>query len=185
MLHGTKNTLILPKYSSIKEHEGKGNWALWKYYVPPFSFFYQKKLKMILDLMDSNHTYHNILDFGSGPGIFTPSLKKKAIFVVSKDKNDHISEKWYFSAIVCASVLEFCELSHTIKLLRSITKPQGRLFVASPMKSRWSSLYFDAIGDKNLRNSDSDIVEAISKHYVIEEYKEWRGLYFALRARPK
>lgn len=166
----------------MKEYEGKGNWAIGKYYKPPFSLFYKKKLKLILSLFPKGKVYHNILDFGSGPGIFLPSLKKKAIFVKGYEPGDIIDSRWRFEAIVCSSVLEFVNLESTLSLLFNLLKPGGQIYIGSPMRTKLTSTYFSLIGDKHKRTPHTTIVSNIKQYFKIEEYHEWMNLYFVLRA---
>ena len=180
MLH----SLALPPYSDVRYLEGHGNYAVLKYYKWPYRFFYRHKLKMMLSLMPRKRC-HNILDFGAGQGIFTPELKKRASFVRGIDKGDEINFKWKFDLIVCGSVLEFVSLPGLIKVFRHIIRVSGRLIVASPMDTKLSRFYFKSIGDKHQRHGHELIKKRIRRCFSIEEYKEWLGLYFALRARPK
>lgn len=170
------NRLKLPEYSSLERYEGRGNYALKKYYQFPYSFFYRHKLKMIVNLM--HEKYKNILDFGCGPGIFTPELKKYALFVIDLEKNDPINPFWKFDCIVCASVLEFCELEPTLMTLKKLLNPKGVLLIASPMKNMITSLYLK----ENGRHSHDQITSAVSKKFRIMEYHAWLGLYFSIRA---
>ena len=174
--------LRLPPFASLKNLEGKGNFAVSKYYQFPYRFFYRYKLKMIVDLMPKGQVYHNILDFGSGSGIFEPELKRHALFVKRFDKHDIIDKRWRFDAIVCASVLEFCQLPHTVGLLYDLLKPEGKLYVGSPMETGLTKLYFKLIKDKNKRNNHAKILSEVSKKFRIEKYNSWMNLYFSLRA---
>ena len=181
MLHGF-STLRLPSYSSLKEYEGKGNYAIEKYYKFPYRLFYRKKLRMIVDLMEKDKVFHNILDYGSGPGIFTPELKKHALFVKSFDLNDVLDPRWRYDAVVCSSFLEFSELHFTLETIKKLLNPGGKLFIGSPMKTGVSNLYFKLIGDKNKRHSHNKILSEVSKQFKLEKYSTWMNLYFALRA---
>ena len=181
MLHRSTN-LRLPPYSSLKQYEGKGNYAIWKYYNLPYSLFYCKKLKMIVSLMSEGNIYHNILDYGSGPGIFEEELKRYAIAVKKLEIGEVIDPRWRFDAIVCASVLEFVDLKITLILLKNLLKPGGKLYVGSPMQSVLSRTYFKFIGDKNKRIHHMKIISEISKQFRIEKYTTWMSLYFAIRA---
>ena len=181
MLHHF-SPLKLPPYSSIKEFEGHGNYAISKYYKWPYRFFYRHKLKMILNLMEKGKIYHNILDYGSGPGIFTPELKKHALFVNSFDIDDVLNPRWKYGAVVCSSFLEFSELPFTLHTIRNILNPKGKLYVASPMATGLTKAYFRFIKDKNKRHDHTKILSEISKQFKIEEYHSWLNLYFALRA---
>ena len=181
MLHSF-TPLKLPPYSSLKHLEGQGNYAISKYYKLPYRFFYRYKLRMILGLMPKGVIYHNILDFGSGSGIFELALKKHALFVKQLDLNSIIDRRWKFDAIVCSSVLEFCQFPYTTSLLSDFLKPGGKLYIASPMETKLTRLYFKLIKDKNKRNSHAKILSEISKQFRIEKYHSWMNLYFALRA---
>ena len=173
--------LELPERNQIIKHEGLGNYAISKYYQFPYSFFYQYKLKMILNMMKGG-SYKNILDYGAGPGIFTPELKKHGK-VTSVDISDPINPTWKFDLIICSSVLEFTFVDHTCRLLKTILHQKGEIIVASPIQSKLSRLYFNAIGDRKVRHSHLEIQSKVSKHFKIERYEEWLGLYFALKAR--
>jgi 2-polyprenyl-3-methyl-5-hydroxy-6-metoxy-1,4-benzoquinol methylase len=177
------NNLTLPPYKSLSHLEGKGNWAIRKYYQWPYSFFYRHKLKMIIKMMAPGMPYYNILDFGAGPGIFTLELNKHAYFVKSFDLKDPIDLRWQFDVIVCASVLEFVHhLDPTVQFLRKVLKPDGLLLVASPIDSALSRFYFRQIKDKNKRHSHKFIIQTISKHFKITEKRNWLNLYFSLKA---
>ena len=174
------NRLLLPPYSELREYEGKGNYAIKKYYQFPYSLFYQHKLKMMVQMMERH--YGNCLDFGSGPGIFLPELRRHAKRVIGYEKNEPLHPRLEFDLIVCSSVLEFCELESTLTFLKGILKPNGHLIVASPMQSPLSKAYFSAIKDTNKRHSHVDIIKAISTKFKVVSKKEWLGLYFSLKA---
>ena len=178
MLH----SLALPKYETLKQFEGKGNFAINKYYQFPYRFFYRHKLKMIISLMPKGTIYRNILDFGCGPGIFTKELKKHALAVKSIDTLSELDSRWSFDAVVCSSVLEFAMLDVTLRALKNVLKSSGALFVASPMETPLSNLYFNLIKDKYCRNSHEEIIKKVSVYFSITEMKTWFGFYFALKA---
>ena len=180
MLHSLK----YPPLEQINHLEGKGNFAVRKYYKFPYRWFYRHKLAMIVKMMGKSH-YNRLLDFGSGSGIFIPELKRHANFVTLVDRFSVIKPEWRFNAIVCASVLEFVSLEFILHILHGITAPHGTIFVASPMDTPLSQFYFKLIGDKNVRNTHKQIKLAVAHHYILEEYTEWFGLYFCLKARKK
>lgn len=182
MFDSLLNPISLPDYSSIKKHEGNGNYAIKKYYELPWRPFYRKKLYLVRSLLDKHRIYKNILDFGCGPGIFTPELKKKAISVISVDKEDKIDPRSRFECIVCASTLEFVEdLPATIEYLHSRTYSKAQIIVSSPTNSLLSRIYFKSIGDKLVRNSPDTIVKVVDKYFKVLDYKNWMGLYFAFK----
>ena len=170
----------LPPFSKVKSLENTGNFAVSKYYKFPFNWFYCKKLKMALDLM--SHNQYNILDFGAGCGILTPELKKRSPRVVSVQSLSECRPIWKFDTIVCASVLEFVNLGIYLPYLREMLSPEGELIVASPMKNKWTERYFKLIKNPSTRWSETEIFSAVNKYLKIEEYTEWMGLYFALKA---
>lgn len=181
-----RHSLVLPPYSKVRDYDGKGNYAIRKYYRLPYSFFYRHKLRMILKELDSKRIYRNLLDFGSGPAeIFRESLERHAITVKCVDTLSYIDPRWKFDVVVCASVLEFVDLDFTVPLLKSIIAPNGMLIGASPMKTRLSKLYFSLIKDSSKRNSHEAIINSISKHFFLVGQKEWFGLYFSFKAYPK
>lgn len=176
------HSLLLPPLSKVIDYEGKGNFAIRKYYKFPYSFFYRKKLQMILDVMDNK--YHSILDFGSGPAeIFRESLVQHSTKVVCVDKLDKVVNK--YDLIVCASVLEFVNLKETLPYLKSHLMYGGALIGSSPMDTKLSRFYFRLIGDENKRHSHHVILTELYKHFWIVKKKEWFGLYFSWKAYAK
>ena len=181
-----KNTgLELPPYSSLMQYESRGNYAIKKYYTWPYSMFYKHKLKMILSLMDRPY-YDNIMDFGSGPGIFIPTLRKRSVHVFSYEPEKALNPYWRFELIICASVLEFIpDLNNTCKDLASMLKEDGKLIVASPMKTPLARVYFKLIKDRKERHDHIKIVSTLWKYLKLEEYEKWLGLYFVARFRKQ
>lgn len=137
---------------------------------------------MIVKFIKRKGFYSNTLDFGSGPGILTPELSKYSLRVVSLDKDDAVNLSSKYDLIVCSSVLEFCHLDHTLKMLKIMLKPCGKLVVASPMTNKVTDWYFKKIGDKNQRHSYEDIIEAVQRYFKIRRVDTWLGLYFCLEA---
>ena len=183
MLYGLPSSLTLPELKGVAHLESKGNYAIKRYYQWPFSFFYQHKLKMVLDLMDKPY-YHNILDFGAGPGIFNETLKRKATHVVEYDIDKPIKEHSSFELIICASVLEFIQfLDGQCKILNKKLTNGGKIIVASPMNTLATRTYFNLIGDKHKRNSHETILSTLSQNFFLEEYHTWLGIYFSARLR--
>jgi hypothetical protein len=176
------NSLILPSLRTLEEYEGLGNYAIKKYYTFPYRYFYRHKLQMIVDMIGSDY-YYNILDLGSGPGIFLDELKKHSVRVKLADRIEEVKDEWKFDAVVCASYLEFVDLEPILFKIHKITKRV--LYVASPMKNPITDLYYKLIGDTHIRNSHSKIRGYISKRFVITEYNTWNNLYFSLKAFPK
>lgn len=182
MFDGIFHPIHFPPFQSLKKFEGKGNFAIKKYYQYPFRPFYRKKLYMIRDLMDKKRVYDNILDFGSGPGIFTTELKRHALNVKSIDTGDILDKRSKFDLIICASVLEFIEdLPRTLNSLACVSRLKTQIIVASPMDTILSLLYFKLVGDNQIRNSHESIVHNLRKFYSMEFYKEWAGLYFVFK----
>lgn len=178
------NRLLLPPLSQVIYYEGKGNFAIKKYYKWPFSIFYQKKLRMILDMIGTKK-YWSILDFGCGPArIFNDELQNYSDDVIGVDITDKIPNK-KFDLIVCSSVLEFVPLNRVLQKLRWHLMRGGELLVASPMDTIITKIYFWIIGDKNKRWSHKYIIDLVSKYFFVSEKKEWFGLYFSLRASLK
>ncbi len=181
MLDCLTNPLTLPKYSQIIAQEGKGNWAVKKYYQFPYRYFYRHKIRMLSNMMRGN-SYKAIMDFGSGPGMLSKELLKYSDNVKTFDIGDTVDPRWRFDAVVCSSVLEFTNLYYVLKLISLFILPDGHLYVVSPMDTKLTRYYFKSIKDTHLRHSQDTIKEVINRYFIIKEYKEWMGLYFALRA---
>lgn len=182
MLDSILHPIKFPPYSSLKSYEGQGNWAIGKYYKLPYRPFYRKKLYMIRDMLDKGRIYKNIMDFGSGPGIFSHELRKHAISVTSVDRADIIDHRWKFECIVAGSTFEFIEkLPMTFLNIYRAASPKSQLIVASPMDTKLTRAYFKLIGDNLVRNSHETICTIMDKWFQIDEYKEWNGLYFVAK----
>jgi len=173
--------LTLPPYNELRMFEGRGHYAIDKYYKFPFNIFYAKKLKMISDML-GDKIYYNILDLGCGPGIFAPELKKHCVRYKPVDRIEDVENNWKFDVVVCASYLEFVDLEDVVFILSQITKKS--LYIASPMDTGLSRLYFKLIGNKDKRNSHKAIISQVSKRFKIQEYHTWNNLYFSLKATP-
>lgn len=176
------NSLTLPPYDSLIKYEGKGNYAIWKYYKFPYSFFYRHKLKMMVAMMDKGRIYRNCLDFGSGPGIFTEELRKHSLKIKQLEKGEAVDPRWKFDLVVCASVLEFVELEPTLVTLKNMLTPGGQIIIASPMESIFSRFYFNKIKDSKRRHHPNKIIFEVSRKFRIVKMKEWLGLYFCIKA---
>lgn len=176
MLYG----LTLPEYNEVSHLEGKGNFAVKKYYQFPYKYFYLKKLKMIVDALGKWKIYRNILDFGCGEAkIFKNELYKYALSVTCADKLNDINYTWKFDVIVCASVIEFLPIKVAAQILKNILKPGGKIIISSPMQTKLSRFYFWLIQDANQRYSQDEILEGFEEMgFKVKEYKEWLGLYF-------
>jgi len=181
MLH----RLALPPYESVKKYEGTGNFAVSKYYHFPFSFFYQKKLRLILSMLDNRTSpYLSILDFGCGEAkIMEKTLRQLSSNVHCVDKIEDV--KSHHDLIVCASVLEFVDLDTVLPILNKYLMIGQPLIGASPMDTWITRLYFKLIGDKHKRNSQQDIMNALEKYFYIVRKKEWMGLYFSFKGYQK
>lgn len=175
--------LTLPPYSKVAYLDGMGNYAVKKYYKWPFSFFYRKKLELILEMLPEK--VDNILDFGCGDAkIFEPALSKRCNRLVCIDRPENIDLRWSFDRVVCASVLEFVELPKTIAQLKIVTRHTGMLVGASVMTNRFTNLYFKLIGDKHKRHHHNLIIEELSKRFKITT-STWLGIYLVFRGIPK
>lgn len=178
--------LSLPKYETVKDYEGLGNFAVSRYYKFPFSFFYCKKLQLILSLLTKGKVYRNILDYGCGKAnIFREELEKHSLQVKCIDVGDILDQRWKFDVVVCASVLEFVNLPVALKLIKGVIAPNGMIVASSPMDTWLSRTYFKIIDDKSVRHTHKEIMEEVHKYYFVVKYKEWFGLYFSFKAYPK
>ena len=177
--------LTLPPYSKVKNLDGTGNFAVKKYYQWPFAWVYRKKLKLIVGLLERKN-YYNILDFGCGEAnIFHPELSKYAQFVKGVDRPEKIDLRSRFDVVVCASVLEFVELSVAVARLKLTTSPGSIIVGASVMDTWLTRLYFKLIGDKRKRHTQKEIMAEINKRFFVINYNEWCGIYFSFKGLPK
>lgn len=178
--------LALPPLNTVKYFEGKGNYAVMKYYRFPFSFFYRHKLKMVVKMMERGKIYRNILDFGAGePQIFNKELRRHAMHVHCADTKEDINVTTKYDLIVCASVLEFVWLKTTLPVLKIVLKPHGTMIVASPMSTWFTHLYFKVIKDRAERHSHQEILSELTKYFNVVDFKSWLGLYFCCKVAPK
>lgn len=176
--------LHLPPYNEVKHFEGKGNYAISKYYFWPWRWFYRHKLLMILRSLQG--LYYRALDYGSGPAkILNISLSKCCASVTSVNEGDTINPLWRFNLVVCSSVLEFVDLRYATYMFHNILCPKGEIVIASPMDTWVTRFYFKCIGDKHKRNSHKDIFKAISSSFDVVSYEEWLGIYFCLKVKKR
>ena len=180
MLYGIK----LPEQYTLMEFEGKGPWAIGKYYQFPWNLVYLYKLRMIVRLMDKK-VARTLLDLGSGPGIFKPELQRRALRTTHVNHIAEVDPRAKFDVIVCASYLEFVKLSYVLPRLDEMLAPGGQLVIASPMKSWVTRAYYHLLGDTTKRHSHEEILSMVSKHFRVEKYTTWLGIYFAIKARKR
>lgn len=182
MFDSLRDPIVLPQYSKIKHFEGKGNYAISKYYLWPFRPFYRKKLYMIRSLMDKKRIYRNICDVGSGPGIFTYELQRHAIRVKSLENGEHVWSHWRFDLLVCASSLEYIKpIDTTCCKLWKATRPGAQIIVAGPLNNKINRLYFKLIFDRHERHDPVFIRKIVDKYFKVEKYIEGFGVYYAFK----
>lgn len=175
MLDCINYPLSFPSYTSVKEYEGKGNYAVSKYYQYPWRWLYRHKIRMIERAIRGEY-FNSIMDFGSGPGIMTNQWKKQAHEIYSVDKRNIQIPNVHLT--ICSSVMEFVPLEHTFETLSQHTH---EIVVASPMKTSLSDYYFRIIEDHNQRHSHQDILKNMVRYFSINYYRSWCGLYFCAR----
>lgn len=175
MLDSIAYPLTFPKYSSVRKLEGNGNYAIRKYYVYPWRYFYRHKVRMI-ERMLRDSRFNSIMDFGAGPELMTPQWKKYAHEVYCIDK--HHTQWPKVNMTICASVMEFVPLKETFEKLSQHT---NEIIVASPMQTSRSDFYFKFINDKNKRHSQKEILDEMNRCFSIYSYATWMGLYFCVR----
>ena len=175
------STLDLPTYDTVAQFEGKGNWAVSKYYRFPYRFFYRHKIKMIMDMFGED-VYTHLLDYGCGPQILKKTLKNHSLYYKGYDIGDVFDPRWRFDVVVLASVLEFVNVEFILHQVKSVLRKGGFIVVSSPMDTWISRQYFKLIGDQHIRNSHERIISGISKIFKIEKVNKWMGLYFSVKA---
>ena len=176
MLDCINYPLSFPSYSSVAGYEGKGNYAVSKYYQYPWRWLYRHKVRMIERALRGNK-FELMLNFGSGPGILDYELYKYTKFLVNYDIGcPEINGR--YDIAVCASVMEFVSLKDTFEKLSQHTE---EIIVTSPMKTSLSDYYFRLIEDKHQRHPHQDILENMVRYFSINYYRSWCGLYFCAR----
>lgn len=179
MLDHISHPLSFPKYSKVKHHENRGNWAVKKYYFWPWRFFYRHKVRMIERAIRGDR-FNSLMDFGAGPGILTLQWNKYAHEVYSI--NEGHSQLPNVNMTICSSVMEFVPLKETFEML---SKHTNEIIIASPMKSALSDYYFRLIEDKAVRHSHEQITSEMARYFSINYYKDWGGMYFVARGIKK
>lgn len=175
MLDFISHPLKFPKYSIIRYFEGRGNYAVNKYYFYPHRYFYRHKVRMIEKAL-RGRKFDQIVDFGAGPGVLTDQWHNYTDRVYNADiYTDYIPK---CQLAICASVMEFVNLKETFKMLADSV---DEIVVASPMETPLSILYFKKIRDLHRRKPHTEIISEMTKHFSINHYESWLGLYFCVR----
>ncbi len=153
--------IILPERRLLKKTAAVDYYD-W-YYMFPIGMVMRYRLKKIVQLM-GDETYQNLLELGTGSGIFLPELSRhcKNLFAIDiHGMSDHMQDLFhayklrncelstqsieytnfpdnFFDAIVAASVLEFLEdLDKAVNEIRRILKKDGVFITICPMESRF------------------------------------------------
>ena len=175
MLDHFTHPLRFPKYSSVVHLEGQGNWAVRKYYMPPWRWFYRHKIRMVERAIRGDR-FNSLMDFGAGPGLLTTQWKKYCHDIYSINEGN--VQLPNVNMTICASVMEFVPLKETFEKLAQHT---NEIIVASPMKSSQSDYYFRLINDNVVRHSHQEITSEMARYFSINYYNDWLGLYFVAR----
>ena len=153
--------IIIPEKNLLVK-TGDIDYYNWNYKFP-LSIIQRYRFKRIVKLL-GNERYSNLLEIGTGSGIFLPELSKHCnnLYAIDihhnldhihnlckqyKIKNYNISTQSiettifldnYFDVIVAVSVLEFVEdLKKAINEIKRILKKEGILITICPMESKF------------------------------------------------
>jgi len=181
-----KNLHITPGYGDCSGY----------YYIPVISYFYLKRIWMMINMLDGKN--NNVLDAGCGCGILFYELKKtfsklygidlrKDIAMVKKclEKdnirasimNGNICNIPYkdssFDCVVSMSVLEHIKcLEGPIKEVKRVLKDDGSFVCGFPVRNFLMHSFFKIIGFDDLKShpsSHGDILEVLGKNFRIEK----------------
>lgn len=124
-------------------------------------WFYIKRLKMAIKLLDNNKRFDNILEIGFGSGILMPELNKRCNRLFGIDIHENINivktrlkginicaelikgsileipfRDNYFDAIVSVSILEhLIDLRSAVSEIKRVLKVNGVLVIGFPVKN--------------------------------------------------
>ena len=181
-----KNLHITPSYGDCSGY----------YYTPAISYFYLKRLRMMIDMVRNKGV--SVLDAGCGCGIFFYELQKmfsklygmdlrKDIAAVKKClKKDNIESNIVngdiykipykdssFDCVVSMSVLEHIkDLEEPVREIKRVLKENGSFICGFPVRNLLMHSFFKVIRFDDLEDHPSshrDILEMLKRNFYIEK----------------
>lgn len=164
--------IILPEKKQLRK-TGEVDYFDWNYSFP-IKYVQRYRFKTIARLLGYD-TYHRLLEFGTGSGIFLPELSRHCDNLFACDIHPHFEniehllksyqvnsfqlksqsiEKTdypdnYFDAVVAVSVLEFVgDINAAINEIKRILKPDGVFITICPMESKFLDSILALYSDK-------------------------------------
>jgi len=144
-------------------------------YQFPIKYVYRYRLQRILRLLGDRH-YPNLLEAGTGSGIFLPELARHCSSLYACDIHNHFDNisrmldyykvkdfhlktcmledtgypDQFFDAIVAVGVLEFVsDLSQAFNEIKRIMKPNGIFVTICPMENKLLDMILSFYSDKH------------------------------------
>ena len=202
-----KGTLIDTNYEDILDF----------YYHPLHKHMYIKRLNMCLSLM-KNLKFNSILETGYGSGILFPTLNTVSNELHGIDmhkKNEEVQKRLNnigiktnlisgdilklpyednkFDAIISISILEHIkDLDIVMKEFKRVLKPNGYLFIGSPIKNKLTDLFFRYTKfnyEEHHPSTHDHIINAVKDNFKIQKLIKFPkvpmnySLYFSLSAK--
>jgi ubiquinone/menaquinone biosynthesis C-methylase UbiE len=183
----------------LLQKTGDVDYYYWNYQFP-IKYIQRFRFKAILELM-GNKVYNNLLEVGTGSGIFLPELARhcRKLYAIDIHDNMHAVQKLceltsikvelaqcaleqtcypdaMFDVIVAVSVLEFVnDLEKTFQEVRRLLKPDGIFLAICPQQGALLdfvvSLYTQKPPDEEFRNSRTQMGEILETHFTVLEKK--------------
>ncbi len=172
--------------------------SLNRYYSPLSKFFYLKRLKMVLKLIN-NERFENMLDVGFGSGIFLPTLVKNAQNLYAIDIHQHIGlveemlknagakirlkqasalnlpfENDSFDCITCLSVLEFIkDTDKAVSEMARVAKKNAKIIIGAPCVNKLTDFCYSLLGKSGQNqkhcSDQNKIITSVKKFLEIEK----------------
>jgi ubiquinone/menaquinone biosynthesis C-methylase UbiE len=172
--------------------------SLNRYYSPLYKFFYLKRFKIVLKLID-NEKFENMLDVGFGSGIFLPTLAKNAQNLYAIDIHQHIGlveemlkntgarirlkqasalnlpfENDSFDCITCLSVLEFIEdTDKAVSEMVRVAKKGAKIIIGAPSVNKLTDFCYKIAGKSGQNqkhySNQNKIITSVKKFWKVEK----------------
>jgi len=186
----------------LKADSDKAIYTLERYFKPIQKIPYLKRLKMAIDLINSQ-TYDNFLEIGFGSGILLPELASRTKKLTAIDQHNYIEivkdiiktknvqadllkadilnmpfPDNTFDGILCLSVLEFIkDTPQAIKEIKRVARPKAKIVIGSPVLNFLTDFCYKTIGYKRhsqIHKSDhKTIIDNIKNNFRVSKIKTY------------